>query len=242
MSITDSTTKWTSKDTSALPASVTMDTGSFACKLPAVLVGEIWKTLNVEQNITVPSPLEPVQYGLIHCSLNKTDIKVNFDFLGFKIDIPIAEFILDASISFLFDLQLSSLPPGMCLFGIVPNPDIERYPMSLGSSFLQNIYLVIDQDSYQIGLARVNDILLASDIREISPGLLGPSNINNTVLPAAATSTTATAATVASTTTLSASPTSTVSSMPAAAKNVSHGVSRSSVACLIALLCSIWLV
>lgn len=121
---------------------VTLDTGSTINNLPAIYVLRIGKHLRGNYDGT--------GHWMVDCKHMDLDEKLNFDFSGVKIEVPIKDLVLDGL-------------DGSCYLGVFEQ---NTQPI-LGESFLRNAYVVYDLEAFEIALAPASDGLDGSEIEEV---------------------------------------------------------------------------
>ena len=173
------TTDVNSLSYSEFPIRIMVDTSSFDVKLPTDFVKLLWKHFHINQTVSLPDIAGEIVYGLCPCSLANSTQFINFGFPGFTVNIPMRSLVLNPPQSLLDDFHAPHLPGGVCVFGINPNPDEDLFPMILGPPILENMYLVIDQDNHEFGIAQLNPNPGPPNIREIAPGTKGLDDLLN---------------------------------------------------------------
>ena len=172
-----------SSGNSEFPVRVMIDTGNFDLKLPPEFAKSLWTAFNITKNITIASDFIGQQiYGVCPCNLANSSSSINFGFTGFDVDVPMSSLVYNLPTQILEAFHVPPPPPGTCIFAPNPNPNPgheNQIPMILGGAFLQNVYFVVDEDSHQIGLAKLNTNPGEPSIQEIAAGNSGLSSIAN---------------------------------------------------------------
>jgi hypothetical protein len=153
------------------PISAMLDTGNFDIKLPPTFVLKLWEDLNVA-GINISSPQGgAITLGMIKCDKNESSVSIHFKVGGFAADIPMKSLVTDLPADLLKAFGKPELPKGYCAFGVNPLYSTEHIPYILGGAFISHVYMVVDFDNHEVGLAQLAKDPGEPNIREIAAGM-----------------------------------------------------------------------
>lgn len=126
----------TNKYSGSALSGVVLDTGSSLCELPTAVVAAMAADVGAEQDAAS---------GLlvVDCSVMKSGSKLEFDFGGVTIGVPMSEFVLQDG--------------NACILGVMALQSGSGITALLGDTFLRNAYVVFDQTNMKIGMAQYSE-------------------------------------------------------------------------------------
>lgn len=135
-SISYANSSGTTKYSGSALSDVVLDTGSSLCELPTDVVAAMAADVGAEQD---------AQSGLlvVDCSVMSSGSKLEFDFGGVTIGVPMSEFVLQDG--------------NACVLGVMALQSGSGITALLGDTFLRNAYVVFDQTNMKIGMAQYSE-------------------------------------------------------------------------------------
>ena len=156
-------------NTSALGASALLDTGNPLTVVPMDVFTNLVAALGLQDNVQNNVAACP-------CSFMQNTTALGFQFPGLTINVPLSTLVTQPSVIALTAYNpppVPVLPNGTCVLMVVPQALVHSNDVTLGDSFLENIYMVQDLANNLVSMAQTNFNPTSSNVTEIPAGTAG---------------------------------------------------------------------